>query len=271
MNNTFFRIAGACLLLVLSSPAFSRGCQPTPGQYYEEIYCKLHARGKTVGLPNIFEFRQNDPETQAALLKRPAEKAGIKLKPPVVKQSKETVVTKKPAVSKPVTPEKSSVQVAYSNPQDCAVSDTSLTCNNIRYSLVTNKKNTSINLVNLTDSHKLRLPSPPAGFKTETERNNYLADAYNRYISGMIEIGLGGSTMTYTSFVYFYETLQEKKIDFSGRFEKMYQHLKQDKLALQVDTNQTVPENFSTRYCSSVSNSLLSCEFDKTNYVFARR
>ena len=72
----------ALAFCLLSANSWSRGCQATPGEYYEEIYCQLYNRNKTAGLPSIHEFRKNDKTTQANLLKRPAERAGIELQMP---------------------------------------------------------------------------------------------------------------------------------------------------------------------------------------------
>src|SRR6478735_9538922 len=47
--------------------------------YYEQVYCQLQAKAQTKGLPAFNQFQKNTESVQASLLKRPAERNGIKL------------------------------------------------------------------------------------------------------------------------------------------------------------------------------------------------
>src|SRR5690606_13960643 len=74
-----------CLLLTssisLSSYAQSF-CFLSAATYYEQVYCELQAKGAARDLPPFHQFKRNDENIQAVLLKRPAARAGIDLPRP---------------------------------------------------------------------------------------------------------------------------------------------------------------------------------------------
>ncbi|HMW73381.1 MAG TPA: hypothetical protein PKD17_16240, partial [Cellvibrionaceae bacterium] len=95
----------ARLLVAISSlaPLAAVADDNCRGQTPLEIsYCTLVARGAT-GLPALYEFRKNTPDTQYLLLKRPAAKLAVALPAPPQKAKPPAVVTA-PAVQPSTIP-----------------------------------------------------------------------------------------------------------------------------------------------------------------------
>ena len=75
-----------CILCALAASAKAdQFCFALAATYYEQVYCQLQAKAQTKGLPPFNQFKKNDEVVQASLLKRPAERNGIKLPAPVRK------------------------------------------------------------------------------------------------------------------------------------------------------------------------------------------
>lgn len=294
-------ITGFLLLILCGVHGNLQACEPAPGNEYEKVFCQLKRSGKGEALPSIHEFRKNPPLTQALLLKKPAERAGIPLKIPergnaeVVDRQLEVLlsapssaaekkilnkeVVSKQAVSKkvepkPVTPKVKTpdvtpvvVREAVSVLDTCVVNQFELHCSGAQYRLVTNQTNQQLREGVLSEGHRLNLPAFQGSAQ---DLEDYLLKAYRRYVEGMLEIGLGASTMSYTKFVRVYEFNAAQGLSFAERFETAYQFQKREKASIGVNTKPMLAAGFNTRFCSELTGELLACEHQRDNYLFLK-
>jgi hypothetical protein len=154
--------------------------------------------------------------------------------------------------------------------QDCSLEKLSFQCADGRYQLVGNKTNQQLPDNALSDGHKLGLPVYKGSPDDAVALNHYLAAAYDRYLAGMVDIGLGASTMSYTKFVNLYDYITGQHLDFNTRFETMYEYLKQDKASMGVNIQLTLAEGLTTQSCSQLDH-FIACDYAHTNYVFAKQ
>ena len=84
----------------------------------------------------------------------------------------------------------------------------------------------------------------------------------------MLEIGLGGSTFSYAKFVFLFNDVTAKGIDFSQRFETMFRFLKQDKQNIAV--SEALPSSvlFSREHCDRLDDNLVVCDGGRKNYLY---
>jgi len=151
----------------------------------------------------------------------------------------------------------------------CTLQQLTLGCAGGRYQLLGNKTNQQLPANALAEDHKLALPVYTGAADDTAAVDSYLAKAYDRYLAGMMEIGLGASTMSYTKFANLYHYIVEQHLDFSGRFETMYQFLKKDKAAIGVSTKLSVATGFTPQYCNELEN-FVACDYKGVNYVFTK-
>jgi len=154
--------------------------------------------------------------------------------------------------------------------QDCALEKLSFQCTDGRYQLIGNKTNQQLPDDALSDGHKLGLPVYKGSPDDAVALNHYLAKAYDQYLTGMVGIGLGAATMSYTKFVNLYHYITGQHLDFNARFETMYEYLKQDKASMGVNVQVTPAEGLTTQSCSQLDH-FIACDYGHTNYVFARQ
>jgi hypothetical protein len=294
-------------------------CEPQENNEYEKIFCQLKRSGRGENLPSIYQFRENPPITQALLLKKPAERAGIIIKIPernnqetlqrqeellatapaaqregprpldrsvrivsIIQQAPPVVapVEKMPAVSAPVEQKQAITTVAIEKPvvedkpaalamENCVLQQQMLQCADGHYQLVGNKTNQQLSGDVLSDNHKLALPVYSGATDDAAALEVYLENAYSRYLAGMMEIGLGASTMSYGKFVNLHKYITDQGLDFVGRFETMYQFLKKDKQTIGVSTKLNIAEGLTMQSCSPLEN-IIVCDYQKSNYIFVR-
>lgn len=96
----------------------------------------------------------------------------------------------------------------------------------------------------------------------------YLVEAYRRYIEQMHAIGLGGVTMTYGKFHFLFFDLQEKGLNFSQRFETMYDFLKKDKASIGISEKLTMDNQLTVKDCDLLSELMLVCSRTGRNYLY---
>ena len=304
MSNISSRKQWLLLLGLVAMPLWCQAepCQPAPGNEYEKVLCQLKNTGRGEGLPTLYEFRNNPPITQAFLLKKPAERAGIPLRIPerdnaqTVDRQTDLLLTRaaaaldhkeKPAKAapKPVSvvavpapvpapaPIKAPAPLVAVEPQaavnplaSCRLQGFALECAQGRFELVTNRSNQSLAEGVLSEEHRLALPA-----RKNESLDEYLQRAYSRYVEGMMEIGLGASTMSYSKFVHLHEHISAQQLDFVERFETMYHFLKLDKASIGVSTKPVIAAGFTTTWCSDLKPELLACEYGRDNYLFVKR
>lgn len=227
--------------------------------YYQQIYCEIKATGKGSGLPSFTDFRRNNEQMQALLLKPFARKAGVAM--PMPQPAKKAI-----AVSRDIE----QVAAAQDNFSSCSVSALLLQCAAGDYQLVRNQANNQLATGVLAADYRMNLPRYHGDVSEDAAVNAYLVDAYQHYLQKMIAIGLGGSTMRYGKFAYLFADLNSKGMDFSDRFEKMFGFLKKDKRRLNVPVISSIPGQLDLAQCFSLQQFLL-CPLGQKNLVFTRQ
>lgn len=264
----------ASLLLVFAAGAYGQSaCYAMADGYYEQVYCELQARGEAGSLPPMFEFKRNDATTQALLLRRPAERAGIEV--PMPRQQADTPRTR-PALA-PLSPEPEPAR-ATSAPAEqvapaqalagCELAGTVIHCPSGDYQLLGNRNNRHLAPNALEPENAMALPEFDGNMDDPAAVNRYLHRAYERYIDRMLAIGLGGVTMSYGRFAYLFEDLHNKGLDFGARFETMYRFLKQDKASMSVSEQPVMDNRLTIADCDFLNRELFVCSRGGRNYVF---
>lgn len=251
-------------------------CFALAATYYEQVYCQLQAKAQTKGLPPFNQFKKNNEVVQASLLKRPAERNGIRLPAPTRKVQAPIAtiippkIINKPQVSVPKTDVNEPVSRLSRNSSDesknssgCELLANQIHCGNQVFKLIGNKPNHRLANSALSIDNKMDLPKYQGGAVS-----HYLAQAYTQYIGKMCDIGLCGVTMTYGKFAYLYQDLRTKGLDFPQRFEIMYGFLKKDKANMGVSESSSVPKGLSLQDCSALTDERYICDHQGRNYIF---
>jgi hypothetical protein len=264
---------GICMLCVLACSAKAdQFCMALAETYYEQVYCQLQAKAQTKNLPPFNQFKKNSDAVQASLLKRPAERNGIKLPLPVkalpAKVSSPAVVA--PVVKSRTTPviepapiRQRTIDIGSQDSATCELLNKQILCAGRVYTLVGNKANHRLSAKALGEENKMAL-----SVRKQESVECYLAIVYPEYIAKMCEIGLCGVTMTYTKFAYLYQDLQIKGLDFPRRFEMMFGFLKKDKASMGVSEAVSIPAGVSVNDCSLLTESRYACDYQGRNYIF---
>lgn len=264
------------LCVLTASAKADQFCFALAATYYEQVYCQLQAKSQTKDLPPFNQFKKNNEVVQASLLKRPAERNGIKLPTPVRNvQSPIAIIVppkiiNKSLVSVPKTVANEldgkllrSVNAESKNSLSCELLANQILCANQVFKLIGNKANHRLAKNALSIDNKMDLPTYQGGVLI-----HYLAQAYTQYIGKMCDIGLCGVTMTYGKFAYLYQDLHTKGLDFSQRFEIMYGFLKKDKANMGVSESSSAPKGLSLQDCSPLGDARYICDYQGRNYIF---
>ncbi|NIB39123.1 hypothetical protein HBA55_05975 [Pseudomaricurvus alkylphenolicus] len=270
------------LFVFWAVPAVS--CEPRTEM--EKVYCRLKSDG--VRLPALEDFRKNPAKIQRLLLKRPAAAAGIRL--PGAGSGRESAVVAKGAssdkntllrASSPasVTPAseirsatsatpRPSVSSSSSVAQDCRLNGARIDCGGDQFRLVLNRKNRELTPGSLSPDNRMALPAYQQGGPSEAQ---HLAESYEQYIEKMLQIGLGGVTMSYTKFVYTRQEMLRQGQDIQARFETMYSYLKRDKqqMAIKPSYDDSLPPGMDS--CSRLNSRLWVCDVGNRNWVYEKQ
>jgi hypothetical protein len=226
--------------------------------YYEQIYCEIKAKGEGVSLPSFIDFKKNNEQMQALLLKRKAEALNI----PFTMPKKNNVVSMKN--------EKVDASTAKADSSDCQYLERTIKCHDGVFSIVGNKSNSVLKPAALSSENKLGLYAFTGDRNNKTEVLDYLTKSYTRYIEKMLEIGLAGATMSFTKFYHIFQDLSDQGVDFQQRFETMYAYLKLDKLSLGVAEDINAIQDLTIAHCSRLKNDVFTCDNGTTNRVYIR-
>lgn len=277
-----------CFLLLFSSASYGgQFCLLAAENYYEQLYCEVKAQGQGKRLPSFYDFQNNNEQTQAFLLKRPAAKLGIQVVLPKLKTEPKSRPKRKPQYSTPrdsIIADQKPVDnrgsekfpvggTSQVNPFDhCIFQPREIQCAGISYKLVGNVSNRKLSKGVLDQSNKMNIPRYRIASSDSEAVAEYLGSAYEQYISKMLEIGLGGSTFSYAKFVYLYEDVSGKGIDFSQRFETMFGYLKKDKQNLAVSEKLPDSTYVKKERCDWLKTKVIVCDGGKgggqKNYVY---
>ena len=251
---------GYLLLLSPVSAVADRSCWLLAETYYEQLYCEVQAAGQGADLPSLLDFRRNNDKIQALLLRRPAARAGIDVAVPAD--------TRLPVLASVAAAE----PLETDNGLDgCQLDHQWLICEGVRYVLVNNLANSRLAGGVLKPSNKMRIPAFRGAMDDRATRADYLAAAYRQYLEKMMEIGLGGSTFSYAKFVYLFDDVMARGVDFAQRFETMFGFLKKDKQRLAVNESQPDSLALQLEHCDQVGRQLVVCNNGRKNYLFRRQ
>ena len=253
---------------IFSTVAFAQSksqtfCFASAASYYEQVYCELQARGEVNNLPPFYQFKRNDAMTQALLLKRPALRVGIELPMP------KTASRSAPAVKKNISevrqqPSSSSA----ANKLGCRLADKTILCGTQRFELTGNLKNSRLSTGVLDADNKMSLPVYSGSYTDQAAVNQYLAKAYRQYLEKMHSIGLGGVTMTYAKFDFLFFDLHEKGLNFTQRFDTMYDYLKKDKAKMAVSEKVVANQQLTFEDCDFLPETMFVCSRSGRNYLY---
>lgn len=271
-----------CVALLAGETAL--GCDFQPKTELEQVYCELQDRGASQGLPNIFEFRKNPPQTQALLLKKPAQRLGIKLPSPGKAKAAPSPANRSPTrpsqstpATEPVIADKPEPSTSVTNTvkppvnnglTDCRLNREHIVCGTESYVLQTNRQNRQLADHALDEQNRLLLPARTAPEYRDKSVQYYLSSIYPYYLEKMLEIGLGDATMSYTKFAATYDDITRRGESFTGRFAKMYELLKTERKsnAVKARYNNNFPESISQ--CMRASRALLVCDDVRQNWIY---
>jgi len=255
--------------------------------YYEQIYCEIQEQGKGKTLPAFVDFRKNNEITQALLLKRDAAALRISIKMPKSNTSKKSLASRTNKIKQKVAPDNvhtfnskasskpdskiSESPSPSSKSRPCTFMGSMITCKSLKFYRIGNKTNSALKHGALNRHNTIGLTTFIGKKSQQSKIDSYLYKSYVLYIEKMLEIGLGGVTMSFTKFAYLFNDLLEKKVDFASRFETMYSFLKKDKQQLAVSEKITPVNHLTIDDCYKLTNRIYICDNRARNYVYVKR
>jgi len=237
----------------------------------ERLYCEVIAEGGGASLPSQPDFNRNDPQVQALLLKRPAQRLGLTVPEPGQAQAPAAASTDSGAAvtNEPREPETNDPVVAQGL-ANCQLAGERIRCPQADYDLAANQDRGALAEGVLGPDNRLKIDSFTGGRNDEEAVRRYLSNAYDHYIPGMLRIGLGANTMSFTAFHNAFHTLEEGGVDFSQRMAQTYELLKQDRQQLGVKSryHDDLPESLSL--CGMINPDIIVCDNVRTNWIYVR-
>lgn len=234
----------------------------------EKLYCRVVSEGQGGGLPSPTDFKRNDPQVQALLLRRPAGRLGLEVPKPGAPAETDSAPGLSEAEPEPARPGPQEDQPQSWLLADCRLEGQQIACPRRRFDLVSNQPNSQLAEGVLEEDNRLGL-RPFEGNRDDSEAvRRYLSDAYDRYIPKMVDIGLGANTMSFTAFHNAFHTIEDGGVDFARRMERTFNLLKQDKknLAVKARYHDELPQELSL--CSVINPDIVVCDNVGTNWVY---
>ena len=257
-----------CVLFAFEARASQTSCFAYAETYYEQVYCEIKQKSPSTVLPAFFDFKKNDARMQAMLLKRKAEALGIAFNMPASKSKK--VKSVKRAEARPERPHNQQISAPQSR-AECQFSVTYIDCSDGQFSLIGNKANNKIARTALQNQNRLKLNNYRADRADQQQLNLFLTQQYIHYLEKMVEIGLGGATMSFTKFYALFEDISDKGADFSARFETMYEFLKKDKANMSVNERAVSIAGLNINDCAQLTSSMFVCDNRRRNSIYLKR
>ena len=150
----------------------------------------------------------------------------------------------------------------------CYLLGVKIRCSDKKFHLVQNKSKGALSGQALADNNKLILPPFHGLISDEAAVKAYLIQAYAIYINRMISLGLGGSTMSFTSFYYNFVDQKQRNVDFVKRFELMFDLLKRDRKHLPVSVSNSKNFPTSIKQCDRLNQKIIICNDETKNWVY---
>lgn len=239
-------------------------CFSYASSLYEQVYCELKAEGHGKKLPGLFDFKNNNQQMQYLLLKPQVRKLAMKLPKPILQKankSQERTIAISKQVNKPTIESIQQPHLAQSQAL-CSLDKDIIRCGDTKHLLQYNVNNKRLDSEVFSENNTMDLPQ-----YNGSNINQYLAQAYAKYIDKMLELGLAGVTLSYSKFHHLFDELQQRDMNFSKRFETMYFYLKKDKKNMMVNTQKIIPRRLKFDQCDAL-NQYWICATATKNYIF---
>lgn len=258
-------VLGLCTTAAHAAGIDERACMANAKTDLEKLYCRIVSEGQGAGLPSPTDFKRNDPQVQALLLRRPAGRLGLEVPEPGA-TAVETELAGTEPEAEPTAPFDDLPQTRQL--ADCSLQGRRIACPGKQYNLAENLPNSKLAEGVLEADNRFGLSSFEGDRNNEQAVRSYLSDAYDRYIPAMMEIGLGGNTMSFTAFYQAFHTTEEAGVDFARRMEETYSLLQQDKktLAVKARYHEELPDDLSL--CTVINPDIIVCDNVGTNWVY---
>ncbi len=254
----------------------SKECYQAAKTGLEKVYCQILEKGAGGKLPSFNDFQRNTASTQKLILLGPAKKLGITM-PEITKAKRapsplgagnpNTRPSPEPVLSeeKPAQRDKKNTSSTASI-GDCDLRQNKIICPRQSYFLAINIPINRLAKETLAETNRLSFRNQ---FPNESKLQ-YLSDVYPYYIEKMLTIGLGDSTVSFTKFNAIFEETEKQNEDFSIRFSKMYELLKNERRTMAIKTRyrNNFPDNISQ--CMQLNQRLVACDNIEQNWVYRR-
>lgn len=268
MVHLLYPLLSFCVLWsVLGSPvveASAINCFKQAQGHYELAYCEIKARGHGKRFPDFLNFQKNNTLTQYLLIKREAKRLRIPLASPRPGLNKATLPTQR------IASENSQSIEADASLQNCQYRLSALHCGHQTFSLRGNRHNRAIKKGALSSDNRLGLGHFNGNISDNTQVAQYLNQSYTRYIESMLDIGLGGVTMSYTKFHYLFHDIHRKGHSFHDRFETMFSFLKKDKTSNAVNEAIDGLPGIGLDQCMQLNADIIVCDNIRLNRIYQR-
>jgi hypothetical protein len=248
--------------------AVQASCFALAETYYEQLYCEVKEKSPSTVLPAFVDFKKNNEQMQALLLKRKAQALGIFVKMPATA----------PRASRQESHQESRLEnadnLARQRPQTtaaCQFSGQGIDCSGTQFLLTGNKPNSKIPTTALQDKNRLTLNNYGGDLNDHQALTVFLTNEYTHYLEKMLEIGLGGATMSFTKFYTLFLDIRSKGGDFASRFETMYQFLKKDKSTISVSEKTEMIAGISMADCARLTDDMFTCDNQRRNSIYLKQ
>ncbi|WP_370979046.1 hypothetical protein [Agaribacterium sp. ZY112] len=273
MNGVTKLCCSAFIYLSTLSPIVSASnCDNQADNELEKLYCQIITQNTKHQLPSLLDFRKNTEQMQRLLIKRDAKKLGLSLpakkqdsskaKPARPQRENQSSLTTNQPKSRKTEP-KGEVQNTNSRRlSSCRLNKAYINCATTRFTLQTNKPNSSLHNTALSAANTLLFSN------NKNSDTQYLNQSYLTYIDKMMLIGLGDSTMSYTKFHKLFTQNKQNRHQFSQRFNELYELLKKEKQSMAIRTRYNDQYPASIKQCMKVNNKLIICDNVQQNWIY---
>lgn len=228
--------------------------------YYEQVYCEIKDRDPSTRLPSFIDFKKNPAKMQALLLMRKAKALGIEINmPPSNKPESENRSPKK------------AKHFTVNTPGSCQLKGQEIICADGKYVQVGNLPNKTLKEGVLNGTNRLILENYKGSRTHSQQMIAHLTQQYIIYLQKMLEIGLGGETMSFTKFHSLFQDISAKGVDFAKRFDTMFQFLKRDKTNINVRKAIEPLTNIDISNCAQLTGRMFTCDNRKRNTIYLKQ
>ncbi|AHI30299.1 hypothetical protein [Marinobacter similis] len=138
MNLNRSLLAALVLAMANGVVVAEEACSASATTDLERLYCDVVAQGGGQGLPSQADFRRNQPQVQALLLRRPAKRLGLSV-PAVTAEPAQSKPASSPKPPKPEPEQADSQPTRFGQLSDCALKGERIVCPDRQFKLALNQ------------------------------------------------------------------------------------------------------------------------------------